>query len=283
MSNPTFNERIDEILKGSYDLHVHAAPDSRRERRLDALDTARWAHEAEMAGFVLKSHDYPTAPLAQTLNRVYPGLTVAGAIVLNRAVGGLNHDAVRASADLGARVVWMPTFDADLYSSQRGTGPGVRLTDSGGRLTREVHDILDIVADRDMLLASGHVSPSEASQLFSEAKARGVQRIIATHPAGVAMIEEQQQMAATGAYVEYTFLACMPSVATYTPREMAASLRTIGVERCVVTTDFGQAANPPAAEGMRMAIATLLEVGLTPEEVETLVKKNPLQLVGVDG
>ena len=82
------NEAIEEILKGSFDLHVHAGPDPNQDRRLDALETARQAYEAEMGGFVLKSHDYPTAPLTYALNRMYPGLLVVGSIVLNEAVGG---------------------------------------------------------------------------------------------------------------------------------------------------------------------------------------------------
>ena len=43
-----------------------------------------------MAGFVLKSHHYPTGPVAELLTRVYPGLTVVGAVALNDEVGGLN-------------------------------------------------------------------------------------------------------------------------------------------------------------------------------------------------
>ncbi|MCH8310480.1 MAG: hypothetical protein IIB17_08300, partial [Chloroflexi bacterium] len=46
------NSQIEEILKGSFDLHVHASPDAGAERRLDALETARYAYEAEMSGFV---------------------------------------------------------------------------------------------------------------------------------------------------------------------------------------------------------------------------------------
>ena len=63
------NEQIEEILCGAYDLHVHAAPDGRQQRRMDALEVARCAYEAEMGGFVLKSHDYNTAPLTYALNR----------------------------------------------------------------------------------------------------------------------------------------------------------------------------------------------------------------------
>ena len=274
------NDEIDDILKGSFDLHVHAGPDASQERRLDAMDTAREAYQAEMSGFVLKSHEYPTAPLAQALNRMYPGLGVAGSVALNRSAGGLNPDAVSVSAGLGARVVWMPTFDADFYLRSQGHGPGIRLIDDSERLVRAVMDILDILAEYDMVLASGHVSPVEAIALFKAAKEQGVRRIIATHPGGIATDEEQREMASLGAYLEYTFLACMPNVAKTTVGELVASVRTFGLDRCVVTTGFGQWMNPPAAEGMRMAIASLLRVGMAADEVSTLVKANPLELIG---
>ena len=276
------NDRIEAILKGSYDLHVHAGPDAAQERRLDAMDAAREAYGAEMAGFVLKSHEYPTAPLASALNRMYPGLRIAGAIALNRSVGGLNPDAVSVSAGLGARVVWMPTFDADFWmrNQGQGQGPGLSLTDEDGKLATEVMDVIDIVAEHDMVLASGHVSPREAVALFAAAKERGVRRMLATHPGGIATEDEQLEMSSLGAYLEYTFLSCMPSRARYSVEELAETLRRLGVERCVVTTDFGQWMNPPAAEGMRMAIASLLGAGLTDDEVARLVKANPLELIG---
>ncbi len=281
MHSGSANSQVDEVLKGSFDLHVHAGPDPGQARRLDALDTGRYAHEAEMAGFVLKSHHYPTAPLAQTLNRIYPGLLVAGAIVLNREVGGVSPDAVQAAADMGARVVWMPTLSADFYLKGRAAGPGITLTDDDGALLHVVHDVLDIVHHHDMVLASGHVSPEEALVLFRTAREKGIQRLLATHPSGIASIEEIRQMAELGAHVEYTFLSCMPSVNKSTPAQIASAVRDLGFERCVVTSDFGQWMNPPPAEGFRMAIAALLEDGLKVEEITALVKTNPLDLVGM--
>ena len=273
------NEQVEEILTGSYDLHVHAGPDPRQVRRMDALDAARHAQEAEMGGFVLKSHDYPTAPLAYALTRMYPGLTVAGSITLNTAVGGLNPDAVEVAARLNARVVWMPTHSADYAARARGDGQGISLVDESGALSCQVHDILDLISQYDMALASGHVSPSEALILFREAREKGISRMIATHPGGTASLEEQREMSSMGAYLEHTFLACMPSHGGKSPEELVDSIRTLGVDSCIVTTDFGQWMNPPPAEGMRMAIATLLEAGMTPQEVSALVKETPSRLV----
>ena len=270
---------VEDILRGSFDLHVHAGPDPGRERRMDAMDTARAAYEAEMGGFVLKSHDHPTASLAYALNRMYPGLRVAGAIALNEAVGGLNPSAVQAAAALDARVVWMPTFSADFYRASQGEGPGISLWSQPCALKPEVLDVLDIVADSGMALASGHVSPEEAIELFTRAAERGVTGLIATHPAGIATADQMREMTSLGAYVEYTFLACMPSRMTMTVSELVDAIRETGPDHCVLTTDFGQPENPPPAEGMRMAIASLLQAGLTSEEVAKVVKDNPLRLV----
>ena len=168
------NEQIEEILRGAYDLHVHAAPDGRQQRRMDALEVARCAYEAEMGGFVLKSHDYNTAPLTYALNQMYPGLSVFGAIALNRSVGGINPDAVQVAADLGAQVVWMPTFTADFRQRGRDS-EGIRVADDDGNLCDGVHEVLEIIAAADMTLASGHISPAEAIALFKAARAQGVQ------------------------------------------------------------------------------------------------------------
>ena len=274
----SMNEQIEEILRGSYDLHVHAAPDASQQRRMDALEVARCAYEAEMGGFVLKSHDYNTAPLTYALNQMYPGLSVFGAITLNRSVGGINPDAVQVAADLGAQVVWMPTHSADFRLQGQGR-EGIRVADDSGSLCRGVNEVLEIVAASDLTLASGHISPSEAIALFEQAKEMGVQRMIATHPDGVATLEEQRKMIALGAYPEYTFLACMPAHGRRTPQELVEIIRSLGVGNCIVTTDFGQWQNPPPAEGVRMAIAALLDAGMTSDEVTALVKGNTAQLV----
>lgn len=251
---------------------------------MDALEVARCAYEAEMGGFALKSHDYNTAPLAYALNRMYPGLKAFGAIALNRSVGGVNPDAVQAAADLGAQVVWMPTFSAEFWQRNRGDGKreGLRVANADGSLRPGVGETLEIIAANDMTVAAGNIAPSEAIALFTAAKAQGVRRMIATHPGGAASLDERRRMIALGAYAECAFLACMPARAEITPSELAATLRALGVDNCIVTTALGQWMNPPPAEGMRMAIAALLDAGVSADEVSTLVKRNPAQLLGVE-
>ena len=274
------NAVVEGILKGCYDLHVHAGPDPNQERRLDVLETARFAYEAEMGGMVLHSLEYPTAPLAYVLNRMYPGLKVAGSIALNSEVGGLNPEAVEAAANLDAKMVWMPTSRPECYVDNDRQCRRIGLTDDKGKLRAEVRDILDIVGRRDMMLASGHASAHDTILLFTEAKARGINRLIATHSGLAATVDEQRQMIALGAYIELAFIACMPCCDGMSTNELAGALQTLGAEHCIVTTGFGQWMNPPAAEGMRMAIAALLRADMRPDEVSALVKTNPSELLG---
>ena len=60
------------------------------------------------------------------------------------------------------------------------------------------------------------------------------------------------------------------------------AVRSVGAERCIMSTDLGQAHNPAPAEGMRMAIATMLRCGLTEREIEVMIKANPAKLLGLD-
>ena len=61
---------IDELLQGSIDMHVHFAPDALMEFRMDAVDTAKSAHQMGMKAIVLKAHTYITAPLASLAEKM---------------------------------------------------------------------------------------------------------------------------------------------------------------------------------------------------------------------
>ncbi len=267
-------------MKGAIDLHVHCEPDPENSLRMDGLDTARYAHEAEMAGFVLKSHYYLTTPVAKILMRAYPGLKVFGSITLNKEIGGLNPDAVESSALIGTKVIWMPTFSAKNHADLNGNRSGLQLS-SEGKLDQHVYDILEIAKQFDMVIASGHVSPSETLILFKAANQLGISRLIATHPTHWATFDQLVEMSSLGAYIEHTFLSCMPSRNRTNPNEMVDLINKLGITRSIVTSDFGQWMNPSPAEGMRMAIAELMNSGLSPEQITSLVKSNPGTLLEV--
>ena len=279
---------IDDLVRGSIDMHLHTGPDPHIARSVDAIQAAAQAAEAGMRAIVLKSHDYPTAPLASMISKIVPAVAVLGSLTLDTANGGLNPSAVEVCARLGGRVIWMPTFSAAHDMRKRGLpGEGITIVDGGGDVLPVIKDILAIVKQHRMVIATGHVSHGEAVALTRAAREAGITRIVATHPLetrfGATLgIAGQVEMADRGAFIEHCFNCVMPLSDRLDPARIVEVVRAVGAERCILTTDLGQEWNPPPAEGMRMMVATLLKCGLSPDEIATMIKTNPSRLLGLD-
>src|SRR5262249_37927189 len=152
----------DPALLGAIDLHAHHDPDS-YPRDLDGFEVAKLARDRGLRGIVLKNHWEETAGLAY-LARKYatPGFEVFGAVTLDTAVGGVNPQAVRYMVDVvgsRGRIVWMPTHDSEhevRYNKE--TRPFVSVS-RDGKLLPNVNEVIAIVAQHDLALATGHVTP----------------------------------------------------------------------------------------------------------------------------
>ena len=276
----------DRLLEGALDIHVHFAPDPKVERRGSAIDVAQQALEMGMRGVVLKSHEYPTHPVAYTASQAVPGITLIGGVTLDAEVGGLNPMAVESTALMGGRVVWMPTFSAQADRQHKGLNGGIYILDDQGQLVPEVYAILDLIKAHDMVLATGHLSTAESMALVSEARNLGIQRVVVTHATTMAFrtgmtLEDMKSLAAMGAYIEHCLQVMMPLTYRLAPRELVETITAIGAENCIISTDFGQDFHPMPAEGLRMGIATLLQAGMEEVEVGMLVKDNPSRLMGL--
>jgi len=185
-----------ELVRGAYDLHVHVEPDL-ATRRIDDLGLARRFAEVGLAGFVLKSLYVPTAERAAVVRAAVPGARALGSITLNAGVGGLNAQAVEIAARGGARVVWLPTVDAENEAREGGPKPAkqpvwraiqdefeaagvaagpVELTDDA------LAKVLGVVARRDLVVATGHLGRAEIHTVVDAALAAGVAHVLVTHP-----------------------------------------------------------------------------------------------------
>ena len=208
---PSVDQHLtDPALTGAIDLHAHCDPDS-YPRQADAFDVARLAKERGLRGVVLKNHYTETAGLA-FLVRKYgtPGIEVFGGLTLDTPVGGMNPQAVRYMADVAGhygRIVWMPTHDSEhevTYNKER--RPFVKVS-RDGQLLPEVVEVLSLIAQNDLTLATGHVAAEEALMIIREAKKRGVQRIIVTHPLlgpqyTYMSVDQLREAASLGAFME---------------------------------------------------------------------------------
>jgi hypothetical protein len=285
---------IDDLLRGSIDMHCHHAPDALIEGRMDALETIKWARQMGMRGVVLKSTYFPTTPLADIINQLIPEVKVFGSICLEHETGGLDFHALEFSAKFGARVVWMPTHSANNSRAKESKlfgipleGEGFSILNSQHELVPEIAKILLLVKKYNMVLANGHISPLETFALVDAAQAIGISKIIITHGLWVYgmepfSLEELRRLGQMGAFIEHCYVGFLPTDFRDDPQHMVKAIRYIGAEHCIISTDLGQYYNPPPAEGMRMFIALLLKNGITEHEIELMAKVNPAKLLDLD-
>ena len=173
------------MISGVVDLHVHGGPSLIPRHAADPQMVAMH-RDAGAEVVVLKAHEGSTAERAALC-----GPDVLGGIVLNSPVGGANPSAVETSAGLGGRVVWMPTTSAanhqrtacseELSIHRHLTFRLVPVVDDD-RLREEWFEVLEVCAQHDLVLASGHLSARETLVLFGEARRLGVTRLLVNHP-----------------------------------------------------------------------------------------------------
>jgi hypothetical protein len=277
----------DPVLHGAIDIHAHFGPDTYK-RQWDAFEIARRAQQRGMRGIVLKSHWTATADLAELAGRyAAPDMAVWGGLVLNATVGGINPEAVRAFAETAgsrARIVWMPTHDSEHeVRFLKQARPYVRVS-RDGVLLPQVLEILDMLARYDLTLATGHVTPSEMLQIIAEARARGVKRIIITHPGlsdrfGNPTLDQVQQGVEKGAFVEVVASELFRDGRA----DAIAMLRALGPENCILSTDSGIVGTPSHTDAIVMAATILRKAGFTEAELDLMFKVNPAKALGMSG
>jgi hypothetical protein len=285
---------IEALVSGAIDMHVHFGPESLMERRQDALQLARSAREIGLRALVLKCREYNTVPLALLVSELVPEVQVFGSLTLENEIGALNPSAALSAARMGAKVIWMPTFSSSNSKSvvERVLGfklPGEEqvIVDSGGKLKAEAREILQIAKEYNIVLASGHVSPHEVFALVEEAQRTGFDKLVVTHALQGALTsvllsrDQLKELAKEGVYIEHSFWDVLPTMSLFDPQKIVDLVNDVGAEHSVMTTDLGQSYNPPAPEGMRLFIGTLLRKGLNADQIELMVKTNPAKLLGL--
>lgn len=290
-------------LEGGYDLHVHSGPDV-PERRFDDLEISRRYMEAGFSGYCIKSHYFCTAERARLINKLYPGFHAVGAVSLNHTVGGLNPCAVDTAGRDGAKLLWFPTFDAEneidftfgdrctydtlpawarLMQERREAGETVRgitvLED--GKLSEAARRVIDAAVARGMVICTGHLGKREIAEVVRETKKRSYRKVIVTHPCWSSIglsKEEQLELAGMGALMEQCASNMKPSYGT-TWEQMYETIRYVGPENCLISSDCGNLAKPYPDEAIGEMAGRLTGHGFSEEEVRRMVVENPREMV----
>ncbi|MET0193769.1 MAG: DUF6282 family protein [Hyphomicrobiaceae bacterium] len=284
---------------GVIDMHVHSHPDV-FGRNLDDIDVAQLAKARGMRGILLKNHVAETASRAALVMKVVPGIEVFGGVVLNKAVGGINPDAVEwMHRTYGGRgkVVWLPTFESDKHVKTLSKPDAVGLTVApNGQVSPQMEAILTIIARENLLLATGHVHPEEIIAVVKRGRELGVKNMLVTHGLtnvpGMTMAQAKQ-VTDMGAVIEVCFLqflagpnAPLPFLTHWTQvnaKHVAQAVKELGAASLVISSDLGQSGNMVHPDGLEAAIAAMKKEGISDADIDTMMRKNPARLLGLTG
>jgi hypothetical protein len=285
---PSIDQHLtDPALVGALDLHAHSDPDS-YPRQWDAFDVVRLAKERGLRGVVLKNHYTETAGLAYLVRKYgTQGIEVFGGLTLDAPVGGVNPQAVRYMVDVAGhygRIVWMPTHDSEhevTYNKER--RPFVSVA-RNGQLLPEVLEVISLVAQHDLTLATGHVAADEALMIIREAKRLGVRRMIVTHPLlgpqyTYMTFDQLKEASSLGAFMEV-----VARNVTGTPADRARALdaiRLVGSDMTFISSDAGLTGAPNHADALAQAAKALRGAGFSESSLARMFKENPARLINL--
>jgi len=289
-----------ELLYGAIDIHIHTGPDL-YPRLQDSVELARAARVAGLRAISIKCHNFPTAPLAVLTQKEVPGIEIFGSLVCNLHVGGLNPIAVETAIKYGARQIYLPTVDSTNHAhltggvvGQHGEGlmvegglsaytlehPRINILDQDGQLRPEIHPILELVRDADVIFNVGHISFDEMKVVVPAARKQGIRRIVVDHPFFSKLsVSEQETLAEHGAFINYTAGEILPRWWRVSIESFADALRRIGPRRVVLSSDCGQLHNPQEVEALRVTCQLLLEEEIPAEDIKTMLHRNPGELL----
>jgi len=296
-------DAVSRLLQGSIDLHIHPSP-SLFPRRIDAVEAAEQAAQAGMRAIVIKSHHHSTAPELLPLKshdlKNIP-VQVFGGVVLNSYAGGLNPYIVDLTLRMGGKIVWFPTISSENHIKHHQAQPHmkfpsqvgrelpdvpVKVLDEKGELRPEARLILELIAEADAILSSGHVSVPEALALLRGAKEAGVRKMLINHPDFVidASEEDVKEFVRLGAYIEHSMCMYHPESTFHLWNfdRLKRWIELVGPERTLLGSDLGQKNNPLPVDGLRYTVEKLLDIGIKEQEIEFMIRKNSETLLGLE-
>jgi len=300
--------RVDN--RGVLDLHVHIGPELLRRR----YSAASLAEEARREGFgvVMKNHFQPTTGWVSGVRRADDKVPLIGSVALNASCGWVDDHGVRAALsgaktdvgqadpDPGRFVVWMPTLctEAHLqlfnrkdtpeewgvngrYARFFPVGEGYTLDESNAQRMQALDRCLDAIRENDLILATGHLNKDETQRLVRRAHARGLRRIIMTHPLFQATQQDIDTLLSLwqecGAYTELAYVNIAMDHLSYDA--YAAVIEALGPQAVVLSSDLGQPFSPPVGEGLRDYFAQLQRHGVSEDAIAEMAVINPNRLM----
>jgi hypothetical protein len=201
---------------------------------------------------------------------------------------------------MGGKIVWLPTLAADNHFRWEKTSgqvhpastqkirpaSSVPVLNGDGTVRDDAKEILDIVARTGMALASGHLHVSETWKVFEEARKRGVERLILTHPEEIvdASLEDVAGLARLGAMVEHSLGMFLEGCKykSREPEDLRDLIEAAGVDNTIMCSDLGQMGVFHPVDGLRRGIRLCIDLGYSDNDIRKMFSTNTARVLGMD-
>jgi len=298
-TNDNRDAEVAALLVGAVDLHCHSGP-AAMPRILDHHEALMDCAAAKFSALLYKDHFYLGVSHAMILQKLFPesGVKLFSGIALNNASGGINPHAVNHAINIGAKIVWLPTLSAANHlaalSGEAKTFPKtsgkmldptpLSAMDQNGKLSDETKQVLDLIAEGDIILAGGHLPAAELHVVFAEAKQRGVKKMLVNHPTYIVGCSDEdiRQLVALGVYMEHSICMFVEGKAhKYGPDKLAHLIEVAGVDHTVLCSDLGLQGSPRPIEGYRQIVRQLLDLQFAEADIRTMTSRNAAKLLNL--
>jgi hypothetical protein len=291
----------EDMMEGVIDIHCHIDFEfSAKERKREP--EFLWLPKAEamgMRGVVLKSHWWPTVNVAPYILACAPTkVTLWSSVALNATAGGTNPCIIEACAELGGKMVFLPTWSArndvehkgfshriQSYYTRHATleNPNYYFFDDRGKLIKRGYEIIECCKAHDLTLGMGHVSWQESLAFIEAARDLGYSHRLVVNHAQAHMIkmpvDAMHRAAEMGAFIESCWNALAPG--RLDAPDLVKQMRAVGLRQVIASTDYFRPYSPNPAELFRMYLGMLHEGGLSKGEINQVAAINPARLMGL--
>jgi len=290
---------VEELLVGAIDLHCHSGP-AAMPRILDHHEELMDAAAAKFRAVLYKDHFYGGMAHAILLEKLFPETNVKlfSGIALNNASGGINPHAVDHTIKLGGKIVWMPTLSAanhiEVLARGNNTFPKtskkmldpipLSALDANGKLTDDTKQVIDLIAEADIILAGGHLPASELHILFDEAARRGVKKMMVNHPTYIVGCSDTdiRQLVARGVKMEHSICMFIEGKSLkYSPDDLAHLIEVAGVDNTILSSDLGLQHSQRPVDGYRSITQILLDLQMPRASIRKLLADNAARFLNL--
>ena len=289
-----------ELLKGSVDNHIHCCPHINK-RSTNIFEVIKKAEQLKMHAVGLMDNFSNTSGYASLVKKYLPKLKlkVFGGLIMEPPSGGVSYENAKISLNYsyfqndGAKFISFPTHHtrhiAKLEKRKKNYIKNCFYVPDTGP-TQETMKILELIAQKNIVMNTGHLSAKETINLVKYAKKIGVKKIlIPSNTFNLTTIAKLKKFRPKFEF-SYFFISKATDIPlTHVDGEkhkiqgtneklLKILIKTAGPKNVILSSDCGVSILPKPHIGFSNFINHIQKFGFSKKEIEYMIKINPKKL-----